>query len=98
MDNTAQVCKASRARLYGYFVVNPNTDDAWLHFYNAAAAGVTVGTTTPMLSLWVPGEGGIDEMFSIPVEFSTALTYAASTTVTGGTDPTAGLVANLYYR
>ena len=98
IDNTAQACKTSRGRLYGYHVQNPNASDAWLQFYDAATGSVMVGTTTPKLSLIVPANGAIEALFAVPVEFETAITYAATTTATGGTDPTTGLVGNLFYR
>lgn len=98
IDNTAQACKTSAGNLYGYHIQNPNSSDAWVQFYNAAAADVTVGTTTPKLSLVVPANGAIEHIGPIPVEFSTAITYAATTTAAGGTDPTTGLVGNLFYR
>ena len=98
IDNTAQVCKAAAGNLYGYHVQNPNSSDAWLQFYDVAAGSVTVGTTTPKLSLVVPANGAIEHIGALPVEFSTAITYAATTTAAGGTDPTTGLVGNLFYR
>lgn len=97
IDNTAQTLKASMGWLSGLHVQNPNAADAWLHFYDLAAGSVTVGTTTPKLSFVVPANGAYAEEFD-EIAFETALTYAASTTATGGTDPTTGLVGNLFYR
>lgn len=98
IDNTAQACKTSRGRVYGYHVQNPNASDAWLQFYDVAAGSVTVGTTTPKLSLVVPASGAIEAYFTVPWEFETAITYSATTTAAGGTNPTTGLVGNLFYR
>lgn len=99
IDNTAQALKVARGHLYRAFVQNPNAADAWLQLYDAAAGDVTVGTTTPKLSLVVPASGAIDVDFADdPIRFSTAITYAATTTAAGGTDPTTGLVGNLLYR
>lgn len=100
IDNTAQACKVARGHLYGYHVQNPNASDAWLQFYDAAAADVTVGTTTPKLSLIVPANGAIEAYLGDDnaIRFSTAITYSATTTAAGGTDPTVGLVGNLFYR
>lgn len=98
IDNTSQACKASQGRLYGYHVQNPNASDAWFQLYDAATGSVTVGTTTPKLSLIVPANGAIEALFSVPVEFETAITYAATTGAANGTNPTTGLVGNLFYR
>lgn len=98
IDNSAQTCKAKAGRLYGYHIQNPNASDAWLQFYDVAAGSVTVGTTTPTVSLVVPGSGAIEAFFPIPIQFGTAITYAATTTAAGGTAPTSGLVGNLFYR
>ena len=57
-----------------YHVYNPNTADAFLQFYDLAQGSVTVGTTTPKLSLWVPGGGALDAPFTVPVSFLTAIT------------------------
>jgi hypothetical protein len=98
VDNTAQSCKTTRGKIYGYHIQNPNASDAWLQFYDAATGDVTVGTTTPKVSLVVPGSGAIEEHPTEPIQFETAITYSATTTAAGGTDPTTGLVANLLYR
>lgn len=98
VDNTAQACKASAGNLYGISVQNPNSADAWLQLYDVAAGSVTVGTTTPKLSLLIPANGVVYEQWVPPIEFSTAITYSATTTAAGGTDPTTGLVGNLLYR
>ena len=98
IDNTAQACKTASGRLYGYHIQNPNAADAWLQLYDVAAAGVTVGTTTPKVSLVVPASGAIEAFSVVPVEFETAITYSATTTAAGGTDPTTGLVGTLFYR
>lgn len=98
VDNTAQACKTSKGRLYGYHIQNPNASDAWLQLYDVAAGSVTVGTTTPKLSLIVPANGAIEHIGVIPIAFDTAITYSATTTAAGGTDPTTGLVGNLFYR
>ena len=98
VDNSAQEAKDSSGRVYGWHVQNPNSSDAWFQLYDADADDVTVGTTTPKLSLLVPANGAVEAVFPVGVEFETAITYAATTTAAGGTDPTTGLVANLFYR
>lgn len=98
VDNTAQACKTASGRLYGWHIQNPNSSDAWFQLYDAATTAVTVGTTTPKLSLLVPANGAVEALFPVGIEFETRITYAATTTAAGGTDPTTGLVGNLFYR
>ncbi len=101
-DNSAQVCKAAAGRLYAVEVSNINTEDTWLQLFDVAAGSVTVGTTTPKLSLFIPkgdgtNYGAMDKVFTVPIKFATAITYALTTTPTGSGDPTTGLTVNLLY-
>lgn len=95
---TKQAVKASAGSLSAYHIQNPNTSDAWVQFFDLASAGVTVGTTVPTLSLWVPAGGALDTSLVEPATFATAITIAATTTATGSTAPSTGLVTNLLYN
>lgn len=98
-DNVATAVKTAEGNLYGFIVENPNGSKAYLQFYDTAAAGVTVGTTTPVLTVFVPANGATDCFPVVPLRhFSTAMTIAATTTAAGGTDPTTGLVVNVFYK
>lgn len=101
-DNTAQQLKGSAGNLYFLEVSNPNSTDAYIQLFDLATGSVTVGTTTPKLSLLVPAGNGtnygaMDKVFTIPIAFATAITYACTTTATGSTDPTVGLIINAGY-
>lgn len=102
-DNTAQAVKTTAGRIHALEVSNPNAVDAYLQLFNAAAGDVTVGTTTPTLSLFVPaGDGTLDgamdkEWGDEGLDFQTAITYACATTATGSGDPATGLVVNLLF-
>lgn len=97
LSNTAVAVKAGSGRVYGYHFYNPNTSDAFVQFYNVAQGSVTVGTTTPDITLWIPSGGALDTFLNIPISFSTAITIAATTTVTGGSAPSTGLLANTFF-
>lgn len=99
-DNTAQAGRTSGCYLDYLHVINPNTAQAFIQLFDAAAAGVTVGTTTPTLSFLVPAGDGVqsgafERSFYRPIHFTTALTYACTTTATGSGDPTTGLTVNI---
>ena len=101
-DNTAQSIKASAGRLYFLEVSNPNSADAYLQLFDLATVSVTVGTTAPKLSLFVPAgdgtkDGAMDKVFPIGITFGTAITYACTTTATGAGDPTTGLIVQAGY-
>jgi len=101
-DNSAQAGNVNPIRLYGLEVSNPNSADAYLQLFDLATGDVTVGTTTPKQSYLVPAgdgtlDGGIDMFFTDGMQFEVALTYACTTTATGNTDPTTGLVLNFWF-
>lgn len=97
-DNTAQVCKAAAGTLYNVDVINPNAAAAYVQLFNVAAGGVTVGVTAPNYVLFVPPQGAASIIYSTPLGFGTAITYACTTTATGGVDPTAGLTVSMAYK
>lgn len=94
---TVTAVKAGSGRVYGYHIYNPNAFPAFFHFYNIASGSVTVGTSTRTMTLWIPGEGAIDGLFSIPISFDTAISQAATTTITGSTAPATGLLVDVFY-
>lgn len=102
-DNTAQAMKTTGGEIHFLHVVNTNAADAYFQLFDAATGDVTVGTTTPMHSFLVPaGNGSNAGMYELPpgvvIEFDNAITYACTTTATGNTDPTVGLVVNGRFR
>lgn len=98
VTNTAVAIKASAGKLHWYNLYNPNASLAYVHFYNVAAASVTVGTTTPAISIALPstanGTVAVDSYNGLGLDFSTAISVAASTTATGGIAPSTALVVN----
>ena len=80
LSNTDVAVKASAGRVYSWYFKNPDeADAAWVHFYNATAANVTVGTTVPVWSVEVPAGGTNQYAFTVPMSFATAITIAATT-------------------
>lgn len=91
VNNTAQTLSTGPGAVAYFQLTNGGVVDADFHFYDVAAAGVTVGSTTPKCSFSVPAGTGATvrggyEYNGPPIEFETAITYSA-TQVDGSSDP-----------
>jgi hypothetical protein len=100
LTNTPVAVKASAGNVYGLDFVNPGSSAAYVQIFDVAAASVTLGTTVPKLSKWIPAFGGWEEKFAgeTKISFGTAITVAATTTPTGNTAPATGIIANIVYK
>lgn len=81
LDETEEEIKATAGQLYGYYFANTNASARYLKFYNATAANVTVGTTAPVLTFYLPPTTAGHVEFSHGIAFATAITAAATTGV-----------------
>jgi len=97
LQATPAAAKTSRGRVYGWFINNTNGADTFVHFYNATTGNVTVGATTPVFTVVVKASSINQSFTGIPVEFQTATTVAATTTLGGSTDPASGLLVQVFY-
>lgn len=102
-DNTAQACKASGGYLYFLEVANIDGVDGFLQLFDSAVASVTVGATTPKLSILVPhgngsNYGSMSRVFTPPLHFNTAITYAGTTTPTGNGAMTTPMILSLGFK
>ena len=79
LDESEEEVKATAGTVYGFIFYNANASNLYLKFYNATAANVTVGTTTPVLTFVL--KTGQTTGITLPVgaEFDTAITVAATT-------------------
>lgn len=104
ITNSDEALKASAGSLYGFEAHNPNTVDAYIQFYDASTASVSVGVTTPKLSFIIPAGAGTDRRgatshkFDPPIKFGTAITYAATTGFDNGTAPGTALTGLFFYK
>lgn len=75
-------------------VLNPNTATAYLQLFDNATP--TVGTDAPKFIVGVPAGEQVTLSGSpiVGLQFLTAITMAATTTPTGGTAPTTGVVVS----
>jgi len=83
LDETEEEVKATAGQVYGFYFHNAATTARYLKFYNATAATVVVGTTTPVLTLPLPfaSSGGVAGWISLApgIPFGTAITVAVTT-------------------
>lgn len=94
---TAVTVHSSNTYLYSWFIGNPNASDCYLQMFNTTTP--TLGTTAPILSLRIPASQSANiPPGSLATQFSTALSVASTTTATGSTTCTSGMVVNLWYQ
>lgn len=99
LSTTVTAIKASAGSLYLVQCYNPNATVAYAQVFNIASGSVTLGTSTPLLSVPIPAtsNGGF-AMSTVPVAFGTAMSWAATTTATGSTAPGTALTCNAAYN
>lgn len=98
LTNTAQAIKASAGKLGGWYIYNPNAAAIYVSIYDVAAAGVTVGTTNPKMSLTIPATSAANLELVNGISFGTAISAAATTTGGGNTAPGTALEANFWFK
>lgn len=84
LDETEEEIKSSAGQVYWIHAINLAATKRYLKFYNATAANVTVGTTTPVLTFVIPTQGdtnGTGFVLQVPmgIAFDTAISAAATT-------------------
>ena len=106
LDETEEEVKATAGQVYGCWVTNTATSTRWLKFYNATAANVTVGTTTPVITVGIPGNtsddiSGVLGGGGMGIAFDTAITVAATTGVADadtGAPSANDVIVNVFYK
>jgi hypothetical protein len=106
LDETEEDVKTSAGQVYGIFAINTTNAVLYLKLYNATAANVTVGTTTPVMTLPVPGNNDTDGAgfylnFPVGVVFDTAICAAATTAVADNDTGAPGanaLIVQVFYK
>jgi hypothetical protein len=105
LDESEEEVKGTAGVVYGAWVSNMATSTRFLKFYNATAANVTVGSTTPVITIAIPGNtsddvSGVFNVGGLGIGFGTAITVAATTGIadadTGAPSANDSLV-NIFY-
>lgn len=105
LDETEEEVKATAGSVYGMWVTNTATATRFLKFYNATAANVTVGSTTPVITIGIPGNTS-DDIAAVfagahGIAFATAITVAATTGAADadtGAPGTGDIVIDLFFK
>lgn len=104
LDESEEDVKTSAGQVYGVWVSNLATTTRFVKFYNATATSVIVGTTTPVITLPIPGNSSDDVtgLFSstMGIAFSTAICVAATTGVADNDTGAPGaneVIINVFY-
>ena len=100
---TVELMITGNKTLYFLEVSNIDATDAFVQLFDAAAAAdVTLGTTTPTLAPFIPAgnatnRGAMDKMFEDGLDFQKGICYAVTTTATGNTAGATAAVLNAGY-
>lgn len=95
--------KNTSGSVYGFSIGNVAGTICYLQIFNATAANVTLGTTTPVLSILANintatiGATTALSFSNSPVPFNAAISVAATTLPTNATPCGTGLVVNILY-
>jgi len=106
LDESEEEVKASAGQVYGVWFTNTSAGTRWLKFYNDTAANVAVGTTTPVITIGLPGNTSDDisgALFNggLGIPFSTAICVAATTGVADadtGAPSANDVIINVFYK
>lgn len=99
LTNSAVSVKASAGQLFVIQCGNTNSTEIYVQVFNVASGSVSVGSTVPTLSIPIAASstGGF-AMSWIGLQFSTAISVAATTTATGGSAPAIALDCNAAFN
>ena len=85
-SNAVQAIKSSAGVLRGYFLDNTaNAATTYFQFFNVASGSVTLGSTASLFVIPVPAGLAANLAMSGGWTFSTAMSFAATTTYNGST-------------
>lgn len=101
LDESEEEIKATAGNIYGYIFSNTVASIRYLKFYNATAANVTVGSTTPVITIALPASSSGHVSFPYPIGFGTAITAAVTTGVADADTGAPGAndcILNVFYK
>lgn len=102
LENTPVTIHNGEVKLLGWNIINPNTTEVYVKFWDAHDDDVVLGTTVPILTLFIPGNSTVylEGNFNAPQrELSTALSCAVVTGIgdSSTTDPATSIYIEILY-
>ena len=89
--------KSTAGTIY-YIMVSTGTAAAWVQFFNATSANITLGTTAPFWEFYVPASTSLPlPIPDVGIAFTNALTVASTTLENGTVVSTTNVIANVAY-
>jgi len=106
LDESEEDVKTAAGTVFACWVTNTATSTRFLKFYNATAANVTVGTTTPVITIGIPGNTSDDISGNFTggghgIAFATAISVAATTGVADNDTGAPGaneIIVNVFFK
>ena len=101
LDETEEEIKASAGQVYGWYLSNESAGDLFVKFYDATAATVVVGTTTPVITVPIGTGQRANVSFPFGIKFATAITVACTTALADADTGAPGaneMVVNIFYK
>lgn len=92
-----QTVVAGPALLFNITAYNSGNAVSYIQFFDALAANVTVGSTTPTFVIGVPNTGGYDAALTLPEAFRNGIVVACTAGATNNSAPNAAAVVKLSY-
>jgi hypothetical protein len=98
-NSVVQVGTTAAHSLYGVEFINTGAATAYVQVFDLASGSVTLGTSVPKWFFWVPAGGAYEVKYAGEnrILFSTAMSFAATTTVNGSTAPSTAIIGNVEY-
>lgn len=94
---TVTTVKGTAGELGAYHCLNPNAAVSYVQIFDTSST-VTLGVTTPVLSLGLPANDGGNLEWTIGVHFANGIKVAVTTTATGSTGPSTNVDCNFGYK
>lgn len=96
-------CGVGGLTVRGFNIINPNQNTIYVKFFDNFDFDITLGTTTPVLTIAVPSSGNVYQAFESHKAiqyFSTAIIIAATTGVADSDTnaPQSGVYVQLQYN
>lgn len=106
LDETEEDVKTSAGQVYAIWFSNMATTTRFLKLYNDTAANVSVGSTTPLITLALPGNTSDDISGNLGagglgITFDTAICAAATTGIADadtGAPSANDVIVNIFYK